>query len=177
VLFYDFQHKTTAMARIHTWAISDEFWTMVEPLVPKSRRDPDKTYTRKTGGGKKPTYSDRLYFSGIVYVLRTGVIWNAFPRKQFEGLGSSALHTRFKQWEKAGFFTAIWRMGLAEYNELSGISWKWQAADGTNVEAPLARESVGPNPTDRGKKWKQKAHVGRRAWSPAVVCRQRGKCP
>ena len=32
-----------------------------------------------------------------------------------------------------------------------GIAWHWQAADGTNIEAPLARESVGRNPTDREK--------------------------
>jgi hypothetical protein len=40
---------------------------------------------------------------------------------------------------------------LAEYGELEGISWKWQSVDGTNVEAPLAKESVGPNPTDQGR--------------------------
>jgi hypothetical protein len=32
-----------------------------------------------------------------------------------------------------------------------GIAWEWQSADGTNVEASLARESVESNPTDRGK--------------------------
>ena len=165
------------MARIKTWTVSDEFWALVEPLLPDSRRNPDKQYHRKSGGGRKTRYSDRLYFSGIVYVLRTGIIWNAFPRKQFEGLGSSALHARFKQWVQTGFFTKIWRAGLAEYDALEGIAWKWQAADGVNVEAPLARESVGPNPTDRGKKWKQKAHARRRTWCPAVISRQRGQRP
>jgi transposase len=163
------------MARIKTWVISDEFWALVEPLLPPSRRDSTKQYHRKPGGGKKTKYTDRLYFSGIVYVLRTGIIWNAFPRKQFEGLGSSALHNRFKQWVKAGFFLKLWRAGLAEYDALSGIAWQWQSADGMNLEAPLARESVGANPTDRGKKWEQTAHACRRAWRPAVVCRQRGK--
>jgi transposase len=165
------------MARIRTWEVSDEFWAQVEPLVPKSRRDPAREYSRKPGGGRKATYSDRLYFSGIVYVLRTGVIWNAFPRRQFGGLGSSALHERFQQWQRAGFFTALWRKGLAEYDELAGIAWEWQSADGTNVEAPLAQESVGPNPTDRGKKWEQKAHARRRAWRPAVVSRHRRQRP
>ena len=27
----------------------------------------------------------------------------------------------------------------------------WEAADGSNIKAPLAQESIGPNPTDRGK--------------------------
>jgi putative transposase len=48
-------------------------------------------------------------------------------------------------------FENIWRRGLVEYDELEGIAWLWQAADGSNIEAPLAQESIGPNPTDRGK--------------------------
>lgn len=163
------------MARTHTWEISDEFWSLVEPLLPKTRRDPARPYKRKPGGGKKPTYSDRLFFSAIVYVLRTGIIWNAFPREKFEGLGSSALHARFQQWARAGLFEKIWRKGLAEYDELAGIAWEWQSADGTNVEAPLAQESVGPNPTDRGKKWNQAARPRRRAWHPVVDRRDRSQ--
>jgi transposase len=163
------------MARTHPWEISDEFWSQVEVLLPASRRDPQRQYLRKAGAGRKPTYGDRVFFSGIVYVLRAGIQWNAFPRKQFEGLGSSALHARFLQWEKNGFFLAIWRKGLALYDELEGIAWKWQSADGVQVEAPLAKESAGPNPTDRGKKWKQAHARGGREWRPAVTRRQRGK--
>jgi transposase len=91
------------MARTHPWEISDEFWSLVEPLLPESRRDPGRIYLRrpggggrpvaivqprpgriykrKPGGGRKAEYSDRLYFAGIVYGLRTGIIWNAFPRE------------------------------------------------------------------------------------------------
>lgn len=163
------------MARTHTWEISDEFWSLVEPLLPKTRRDAGRAYKRKPGAGRKPTYSDRLFFAGIVYVLRTGIIWNAFPRERFEGLGSSALHARFLQWAKAGLFEKIWRKGLAEYDELAGIAWEWQSADGTNLEAPLAQESVGPNPTDRGKKWNQATRPRRRAWRPVVDRRDRSQ--
>jgi transposase len=116
-----------------------------------------------------------MYFAGIVYVLRTGIIWNAFPREKFGGLGSSGLHARFQQWAKAGLFQAIWRKGLAEYDEMEGIAWEWQSGDGTKVEAPLAQESVGPNPTDRGKKLKQATRPRRRAWCPAVAHRQRSE--
>lgn len=146
------------MARTKTWEISAAFWELVEPLIPTDTRDPHKVYRRKRGGGRIPKYSNRLYFSAIVYVLRTGIIWNALPREKFEGLGSSALHQKFQQWAAAGLFEKLWQRGLAEYDELQGISWEWQAADGSNLEAPLAQESVGPNPTDRGKKG-TKRHV------------------
>jgi transposase len=34
---------------------------------------------------------------------------------------------------------------------MEGIAWRWQSIDGALLEAPLALELVGPNPTDRGK--------------------------
>jgi hypothetical protein len=34
---------------------------------------------------------------------------------------------------------------------MEDIAWRWQSVDGTVVKAPLAQESVGPKPTDRGK--------------------------
>jgi transposase len=163
------------MARTHPWLISDEFWSLVEPLVPPKRRDPAKTYRRKAGGGRKAVYGDRDYFAGIVYLLRAGVIWNAFPRKEIGGMCPSALHLKFQEWSKAGFFKATWRKGLAAYDEMEGISWKWQSADSTSTEAPLAQESAGPNPTDRGKKWKQAPRARGREWRPALVHRKRGK--
>jgi len=35
---------------------------------------------------------------------------------------------------------------------MEGISWNWPSIDGAIVKAVLAPETVGPNPTDRGKK-------------------------
>lgn len=40
---------------------------------------------------------------------------------------------------------------IGKYDELEGIGWEWQSVDGCMVKAPLAREAVGHNPTDRGK--------------------------
>ena len=111
------------MPRKKTWEISDAFWELVEPLIPTNPRVSNKTYQRQRGGGRKAKYSNRLYFSAMVYVLRTGIIWNALPREKFGGLSSSALHDKFQQWSLAGVSTKIWQRGLAEYDELKGISW------------------------------------------------------
>ena len=157
------------MARIRA-GISDEFWAW--SIAAAEHQRSGRSYNGNPAEEKR-VYSDRLFFEGIVYVLRTGIIWNAFPREKFKGLGSSALHKRFQEWARAGLFEAIWRRGLAEYDELEGIAWEWQSADGTNVEAPLAQESVGPNPTDRGKKRNQASHPRRRAWRPVVDRRDR----
>jgi transposase len=163
------------MPRTKTWEISDEFWAVVEPLVPTTPRVEGQVYLRRPGGGRKARYGNRTYFEAMVYVLRTGIIWNALPREKFGGLSSAAVHRKFRQWSKQGFFVALWRSGLAEYDDLEGIAWEWLAADGFQLEAPLAKESVGPNPTDRGKKRDQAVRAGGRAWRPAVARRRRSE--
>lgn len=114
----------------------------------------------------------RQIFSAIVYVLRTGCQWKALPR---EFGSASAVHTHFQRWQKQGFFLHLWQAGLAEYDEMEGIAWDWQSIDGAMHKAPLATECVGPNPTDRGKKWAQAKPAGRRAWRPAIARRQRSE--
>jgi transposase len=113
----------------------------------------------------------RKVFEAIVYVLRTGIQWKALPKERFGS--ASSVHKYFLEWKKQGVFVKLWRKGLAEYDEMEGIAWAWQSIDGSMVKAPLALEAVGPNPTDRGKKWDQAKPAGRREWNPAVPHRQR----
>jgi transposase len=142
----------------------------VEPWVPQRARPEGKKYLRKPGGGR-PAKSARLIFEAIVFVLRTGCQWKALPKERFGS--ASAVHKRFLEWEAAGFFEAIWRAGLAEYDALEGIAWRWQSVDGAMFKAPLAQESAGKNPTDRGKKRQQASSAGRRTWRPVIDHRDR----
>ena len=127
------------MARTYPWKVSDELWERIEPLIPP--RPP-----RPKGG--RPPADDREMFAAMVYVLRTGIQWNALPRE----LGaSSTVYDRFRLWESQGVFQRLWQAGLAEYDELAGIGWDWQSVDSSTVKAPYAVAAVGPAPTDRGK--------------------------
>src|SRR5699024_11308057 len=115
---------------------------------------------RRPSGVRQPK-APRLVFEAVVYVLRTGCQWKALP---FERFGSaSAIHNRFLEWQEAGVFEALWREGLAEYDEMEGIAWRWQSIDGAMMKAPVAQEATGPNPTDRGKKRQQATFAGGRA--------------
>jgi len=87
-------------------------------------------------------------FEAIVYVFRTGCQWKTLPSERFGS--ASAVHQRYLDWEKAGLFEALWKKGLAEYDDMEGIAWRWQSIDGAMMKAPLAQESVGANPTDWG---------------------------
>ena len=161
-----------AAKRNESWAVSDEFWSRVEPLVPPRVRVVVKTYARKAGAGRPPKPA-RQVFEAVVYVLRTGCQWKALPKERFGS--ASAVHKRFLEWEKAGFFESLWKAGLAEYDQMEGIAWRWQSIDGAMFKAPMAKESVGPNPTDRGKKWEQASPARGRAWGPVVDHRDRGQ--
>jgi putative transposase len=145
------------LKRLQSWKVSDNFWARVKPLIPERQRDADKIYKRKSGGGRKPQ-EPRKVFEGILYVLRTGCQWKAIPKSDY-GSGSS-VHQYYLDWQAAGLFDQLWRASLLEYEELEGIAWEWQSLDGAMVKAPLALESVGRNPTDRGKKRQQKKPVG-----------------
>jgi len=155
-----------------SWEVSDEFWKIVEPLVPGVKRKSGKKYMRKAGGGRKPIVP-RKVFEAIIYVLRTGIQWKALPKEKFGS--SSAVHRYFQAWSKAGFFKKLWKKGLAEYDAMEGIAWEWQSIDGTYVKCPMGRDETGKNPTDRGKKWKQTPCAGGRSWRPVVDRRNRGK--
>jgi transposase len=60
------------MARTRPWEVSDELWEQVAPLIPAAP-------SHAKGG--RPRLSDRRAFEAIVYVLRTGIQWNALPRE------------------------------------------------------------------------------------------------
>jgi putative transposase len=60
------------MARTRPWEVSDELWEQVSPFIPAAP-------SHAKGG--RPRLSDRQAFEAIVYVLRTGIQWNALPRE------------------------------------------------------------------------------------------------
>lgn len=123
------------------WLIPDELWVRLIPLLPPPPFHPL--------GCHRPRVADRKAMNAIFYRLRTGCQWKALSATGICS-GSSA-HRRFQDWTKAGVFRQIWTQGLSEYDELKGIKWEWQSADGALTKAPLGGEQTGPNPTDRAK--------------------------
>jgi transposase len=129
------------------------FWAKVEPLVPVVTRPEGRQYRRKAGAGRPPMPA-RQVFSAIVYVLRTGCQWKALPR---EFGSASAIHAHFMRCQRSGFFLRVWRAGLAEYDEMERIAWRWQSIDGAMHKAPLAQQCVGPTPRTGGKNGRKRS--------------------
>ncbi len=142
------QPTHTQYADVASWELSDSLWERIEPLLPqpKSRYRGRGKHRKQVGG--RPAADRRKVMNGIVYILRTGCQWNALPTEF--GSGKTA-HRYFQRWVRAGVFLHLWQAGLTEYDELKGLAWKWQAADGAITKAPLGGEKTGKNPTDRGK--------------------------
>lgn len=149
-----------------SWTISDGFWDNISQYIPKTKRNENKQYKRKEGGGRKPI-DERRKLEGILYVLRTGCQWKAAPKEYACG---STLHNFFQFLVENKFFELLWTMGLLEYDELIGIDWEWLSVDGCMTKSPLGGESVGANPTDRGKNGDKKKHNDGRARTSTINC-------
>jgi transposase len=52
--------------------VSDEFWEIVEPLLPDEPPKPE---------GGRPRIDDRAALSGILFVLKSGIPWEMLPQE------------------------------------------------------------------------------------------------
>jgi putative transposase len=145
------------MARTRPWEVSDAFWQRAEPLIPV------RTDKQKAG---RPAKSDRQMLGAMLYVLRTGIQWNALPR---EIGASSTVYDRFRWWLANGFFLRLWQAGLQEFEELEGLDWQWQSVDGVMTKAPFGGGATGPNPTDRAKRGTKRSTLSEGHGLPLAV--------
>src|ERR1700730_13008936 len=95
--------------------LSDEEWTLLEPLMPRSRRS--------------ARADDRKVMNAIFYVLRTGMPWRDLPERY--GPYTTA-YNRFNRWSRRGIWKQIFdtlastsrgqRRKRGEKNQAIGIS-------------------------------------------------------
>jgi putative transposase len=135
-------NKTTSAFRI-----SDELWTVLEPLLPKH------VNTHRFGGGR-PRKPERICADGIFYVLRTGCQWKALDETDI--CPGSTAHDRFQEWVKAGVFLKLWQAGVSQFDELQGIEWAWLSMDGAMTKAPLGGGEKWPQ-SDRSRQVRRQA--------------------
>lgn len=113
----------------NAYRISDELWAKIDPLLPSPASKPHPL------GCHRPRVPNRKVMDGIFFVLRTGCQWNALNATGI--CSSSTAHRRFQEWQSAGVFATLWKLGLETYDEAKGIDWSWQAMDGAMNKAPL----------------------------------------
>lgn len=108
-------------------ALTDEQWTLVEPLIPKPKK-------RKSGAGRWPK-DCRLMLDGIFWVLATGAPWRDLP----ERFGPwNTVYDHFWKWRRSGVFTAIIEALQIKLDDKGLIDWELWCVDGACVRASRA---------------------------------------
>jgi transposase len=123
--------------------VSDALWQRVEPLLPPAK--PRRTYYP----GRKPLDRRRV-FTGIIFVLKTGIPWESLPQEMGCGCGMTCLNY-LKECQKAGVWERLHKILLDELQEADKIDWSRAALDSSHARALGGGEESGKNPTDRGK--------------------------
>jgi len=100
------------------WRVSDPLWETVKKVLVVY--DPPAT----TG---RPRVDQRKALDGIIFRMRTGCQWNQLPKEFGDDV---SVYRTFRRWESKGIFDILWAVLLTQCEDLQGVDWQWQAADG-----------------------------------------------
>lgn len=137
--------KTVVVALDTIWEMPDEAWERLERIL-LERYPPAET--------GRPRANLRQVCNGIIFRLRSGCQWNHLP-KMFGD--DSTVHRWFQQWVKDGVLEELWAELLLACDELGGVEWKWQAADGCLGKARFGGEKRAATPRTEAKAEPRKA--------------------
>src|SRR5215207_4182360 len=105
--------------------VSDELWSVVEPLLPAPR-------PKKKAG--RPRIPDRACLTGIVFVLKTGIQWEYLPQEMGCGSGMTCWR-RLRDWQEAGVWEGLHRTLLDRLGIADEIDWSRASVDSRLVPA------------------------------------------
>jgi putative transposase len=115
--------KRTVKVLPTIWEVNDELWSIFQDIL-------DECDAPASTG--RPRSGEREALNGIIYQMRTGCQWNQLP-KQFGD--DSSVHRALQRWILKGVFQRIWALLIENCEELSGVDWQWQSADGAMGKA------------------------------------------
>ena len=109
-----------------TELLPDELWHEIEPLLPP--------HAPPSAKGGRPPVDDRDALRGILFVLKTGIPWQALPTEAFRVSGSSCWR-RFDEWTKAAIWPELHRRLLNRLGKAGGVNLDRVVADSQSVRA------------------------------------------
>jgi len=116
------------------WEVPDALWEIIQPIL--SKRDPPAA----TGA---PRIDQRKALNGVIHQMRSGCQWNQLP-KQFGD--DSSIHRTFQRWVRLEVLDHIWAMVIYTCDELGGVDFQWQSADGAMGKARFGGTMSGQTP-------------------------------
>ena len=115
--------------------VPDELWAVVEPILPKHPYVP---------GVGKPRIDDRVCLTGIIFVLKTGIPWEAFPQEM--GCCGMTLWNRLDEWRRAGVWGTLHHLLLDKLRGAEEIDFSRVAVDSASVRAVHGGKKPVPAP-------------------------------
>jgi len=100
------------------WNVPDPLWDLIQKVL--------TVYDPPAKTGRKRS-NERQAFGGIIYRMRTGCQWNHLPAEFGD---DSSVYRAFARWEKKAIFDILWAVLLTKCDDLAGVDWHWQSADG-----------------------------------------------
>lgn len=122
------------------WRVPDALWTQIAPIL--AEHDPPKATGRKR-------IDQRGALDAIIFRLRSGCQWNQLPS---DFPDDSSVHRTGERWVARGIFERIWALVIAACDDLGGVDWEWQAADGAMSKARLGGIRLVPPPLTAAKR-------------------------
>lgn len=107
------------------WIVSDELWSMIEPLLPEP--GPKKVEGR-------PRVPDRQALCGILFVLHTGIQWEYLPQELGFGSGMTCWR-RLAAWNEAGVWDELHLVLLKKLRSAGKLDWSRAVIDSSHVRA------------------------------------------
>jgi transposase len=118
--------------------VDDQFWQLLQPLLPR----PPRRYRHP---GRK-RLDDRNVFSGIVFVLATGIAWQRLPQELGCGSGMTCWR-RLHEWQQAGVFQRLHQLLLAKLRETGRLDLSRAVCDSSSLRALLGANKSAPAPS------------------------------
>ncbi|MEW2079671.1 IS5 family transposase [Streptomyces sp. NPDC013433] len=132
------------------WIVSDELWSLIEPLLPEP---PPKQVEGR------PRVPDRQALCGILFVLHTGIQWEYLPQELGFGSGMTCWR-RLAAWNEAGVWEKLHQLLLNKLRSKNQLDWSRAVIDSppgfaggtpTHVRAARKGPKSGPCPVDRAR--------------------------
>ena len=105
--------------------VSNELWTLIEPLLPAEPAKPK---------GGRPRVPARAALTGILFVLHSGIPWEMLPQEMGCGSGVTCWR-RLRDWHQAGVWERLHRVLLDRLGLADQIDWSRACLDSRLVPA------------------------------------------
>ena len=115
--------------------VSDELWKQIEPLLP-----PVRPPSRKGG---RPKVQNREALTGIVFVLRTSIPWQALPTEMGCGSGSTCWR-RFAAWTQLAVWPKLHVLLVTALGKAGAINLERAVVDSASVRAVFGGRTPAP---------------------------------